>query len=148
VRELEKIKLGQDAIVNFQSWPDKRYACHIENIKPQIDPIGQMAEVRLRFSALAPELRSDMFGSAQIIVGNHQDVFLVPDRAVLRDDETGLHTIVEGVGDSIGVIREIEVGIETPTTVEISGAGLRPGMHIIVEGHYGLPDSTHIHVVP
>jgi multidrug efflux pump subunit AcrA (membrane-fusion protein) len=93
-----------------------------------------------------PELRSDMFGNADIVIGQHHNVFLVPDKAVGRDDETGMHTIVEALGDSLGVIRAVEVGIETPTTVAISGEGLRAGMHIIVEGHYGLPDSTHIHI--
>lgn len=146
-RELSRLKLGQEAEVSFQSWPDKIFRCRVENLKPQIDPLAQMAEARLRFLAVSAELRSEMFGQAEIIVGQHENVFLVPDQAVVRDDETGTHTIVEAVGDSLGVIREVEVGIETPTTVEISGEGLRAGMHIIVEGHYGLPDSTRIRIV-
>lgn len=145
-RELARLKLGQEATVSFQSWPEKNFRCRIDNLKPQIDPVAQMAEVRLRFLTVYPELRSDMFGNADIVIGRHENVFLVPDKAVLRDDETGKHTIVEALGDSLGVIREVEVGIETPTTVAISGEGLRPGMHIIVEGHYGLPDSTRIHI--
>lgn len=146
-RELSRIKLGQEAKVSFQSWPDKIFRCRVENLKPQIDPLAQMAEARLRFLSISSELRSEMFGQAEIIVGQHNHVFLVPDKAVVRDDETGTHTIVEAVGDSIGVIREVEAGIETPTTMEISREGLRAGMHIIVEGHYGLPDSTHIHII-
>lgn len=144
-RELARLKLGQEATVNFQSWPEKSFCCRVDNLKPQIDPVAQMAEVRLRFLTSYPELRSDMFGNADIVIGQHDNVFLVPDKAVVRDDETGKHTIVEAVGDSLGVIREVEVGIETPTTVAISGEGLRAGLHIIVEGHYGLPDSTRIH---
>jgi len=146
-RELARLKLGQEATVNFQSWPEKNFRCRVDNLKPQIDPVAQMAEVRLRFLSVYPELRSDMFGNADIVIGEHHDVFLVPDQAVVRDDETGIHTIVEALGDSLGVIREVEVGIETPTTVAISGAGLRVGMHIIIEGHYGLPDSTRIRLV-
>lgn len=144
-RELARLKLGQEATVNFQSWPEKNFRCRIDNLKPQIDPVAQMAEVRLRFLTVYPELRSDMFGNADIVIGQHDDVFLVPDQAVVRDDESGVHTIVEAVGDSLGVIREVKVDTETPTTVAISGEGLRAGMHIIVEGHYGLPDSTRIH---
>jgi RND family efflux transporter MFP subunit len=145
-RELSRIKLGQEATVSFQSWPEKFYHCKVENIQPQIDPVAQMAEVRLRFLTPAAELRSEMFGSAGIVIGNHQNALLVPDKAVLRDDETGVYTIIEAAGDSIGVIHEVEIGIETPETVEISGDGIQPGMHIIVEGHYGLPDSTRIRI--
>ncbi|MCG3156173.1 MAG: Multidrug resistance protein MdtA [bacterium] len=146
-RELSHLKSGQEATVNFQSWPEKLYHCKVENIQPQIDPVAQMAEVRLRFLAPAAELRSEMFGSAGIVIGDHQNALLVPDKAVLRNDETGAYTIVAAAGDSLGVIHGVEIGIETPETVEISGDGIHPGMHIIVEGHYGLPDSTRIHVV-
>lgn len=146
-RDLSRLKLGQEARVHFQSWPDKNFSCRVENIKPQIDPLGQMAEVRLRFQAPAPELRSEMFGNAEIEVGKHEQVLLVPDAAVLRDDETGAHTIVEAAGDSLGVIHEVALGLETPALVEISGAGIYPGMHIIIEGHYGLPDSTKIRII-
>ncbi|MDZ7288442.1 MAG: efflux RND transporter periplasmic adaptor subunit [candidate division KSB1 bacterium] len=145
-RDLSRIKLGQEAAVSFQSWAGKFYQCKVENIQPQIDPFAQMAEVRLRFLTPTAELRSEMFGTAEIVIGKHENALLVPDKAVLRDDETGVYTIVEALGDSLAVIREIEVGIETPTTVAISGEGLRPGMHIIVEGHYGLPDSTRIRI--
>ncbi len=146
-RDLSRLKLGQTARVHFQSWPDNHFSCRVENIKPQIDPLGQMAEVRLRFQMPNPELRSEMFGNAEIEVGRHEQVLLVPDAAVLRDDETGAHTIVEAAGDSLGVIHEVALGLETPALVEISGAEIHPGMHILVEGHYGLPDSTKIHVV-
>ena len=87
-----------------------------------------------------------MFGDAEIVLKRHSAALLVPDGAVLRDDETGQHTVVEAVGDSLGVVRTVEIGVETPDTVEIRGAGLRPGMHIVVEGQYGLPDSTSIRV--
>lgn len=145
-RDLSRLKLGQEATVSFQSWPEKFYHCKVENIQPQIDPVAQMAEVRLRFLTPAAELRSEMFGSAGIVIGNHPNALLVPDKAVLRDDETGIYTIVEAAGDSIGVIHEAKIGVETPETVEISGDGFHSGMHIIVEGHYGLADSTRIRV--
>jgi len=146
VRDLAHVKVGQDATVSFASWPDRHFRAAVENIKPNIDPLAQMAEVRLRFLAAIPELRSEMFGTAEIVVGEHADALLVPDAAVIRDDETGVHTIMEAVGDSLGVVHPVEIGIERPTVIEISGAGIHAGMHIIVEGHYGLPDSTRIQV--
>lgn len=145
-QELSRIKLGQEAAVSFQSWPGKTFRCQVKNIAPQIDPVAQMAEVRLQFLTPAADLRSEMFGRAEIAIGKHENALLVPDKAVLRDDETGVYTIVEAAGDSIGVVHEVEIGIETPTTVEVSGEGIHPGMHIIVEGHYGLPDSTKVRI--
>lgn len=145
-RDLPRVRLRQVAHVSIDGSPSKAYRCEVDNIKPQIDPAAQMAEVRLRFVEPVADLRADMFGTAEIVASLHPGVLLAPDTAVLRDDETGRHTIVEAVGDSIGIARPVQIGIETPDLVEIQGAGLRPGMHVIVEGHYGLPDSTHIHV--
>jgi RND family efflux transporter MFP subunit len=143
-RDLPHVHLGQEATVDFQSWPGKSYRCRVANIQSQIDPADQMAEVRLQFQSVSPELRSDLFGSVRIVVAEHQGVLIVPSKAVLRDDETGSHSVVEALGDSLGVIRAVRVGVQTQDAVEISGPGIRPGMHVVVEGHYGLPDSTRI----
>jgi multidrug efflux pump subunit AcrA (membrane-fusion protein) len=146
-REISQVKVGQKATVSFQTWPEKQFHCQVENVKPQVDAVAQMAEVRLQFLSVTPELRNEMFGNVEIVVGQHTNALLLPAKGVLRDDETGIHTVVEAVGDSIGIIRKVEKGIETPTTIEVSGAGIRNGMHVIVEGHYGLPDSTRIRII-
>jgi membrane fusion protein (multidrug efflux system) len=145
-RELSRVRLRQEALVSFESTPARRWPCWVDNLKQQMDADAQVAEVRLRFRGPSPELRADMFGSAEIVVSRHEKALLVPDRAVLRDDETGNHSILEAVGDTLAVVRPVQVGFETPDTVELQGPELRPGMHVIVEGNYGLPDSTRIHV--
>jgi hypothetical protein len=104
-----------------------------------------MAEVRLRFLTPLPSC------AARCSQRRHRDrqpseCFARAGQSGLRDDESGVYTIVEAAGDSIGVIHQVEIGIETPETVEIFGNGIYSGMHLIVEGHYGLPDSR-IHVV-
>jgi membrane fusion protein, multidrug efflux system len=145
-RELSRVRLRQEAFVSFESTPARRWPCWVDNLKSQMDAEAQVAEVRLRFHGPSAELRSDMFGTAEIVVNRHENSFLVPDRAVLRDDETGNHSILEAVGDTLAIVRPVQVGFETPDTVELQGPGLRAGMHVIVEGNYGLPDSTRVHV--
>jgi len=108
--------------------------------------VAQMAEVRLRFTTHPLDLRADMFGTADIVVQQHDGLLLVPDAAVLRDDENGEHTIVEAVGDTLAIARQVQTGIETSDTGEIRGPAVHAGMHVVVAGHYGLPDSTRIRV--
>jgi hypothetical protein len=45
-------------------------------------------------------------------------------------------------------VRAVTVGIEADGIAEVRGPALRPGAHIVIEGHYGLPDSTHVRVTP
>jgi membrane fusion protein, multidrug efflux system len=145
-RDLSRVHPGEESSVGFESAPGHRWPCRVESVKPQMDAAAQIVEVRLRFVAPHPDLRADTFGDAEIVVSRHDGVLLVPDAAVLRDDETGSHSIVEAVGDTLAVVRPVQIGLETPDTVEVQSPDLHAGMHVIVEGHYGLPDSTRIRV--
>ncbi len=144
-RELSLVHAGEPAQIDFETDPPRRVPARVERVNPQLDPVAQTAEVRLRFSAPEPtDLHSEMFGMAILVVGGKDAALLVPHAAVLRDDATGEHTIVEAVGDTLGVIRRVQIGLEAPDVVEVTGPGLRAGMHIVVEGQYGLPDSTRL----
>jgi multidrug efflux pump subunit AcrA (membrane-fusion protein) len=146
-RDLARIHPGEPAHVEFESTPPRRVEARVESVNPQLDPAAQTAEVRLRFTPAVPaNLQAETFGFATIVIGGKEAALLVPHAAVLRDDATGDHTLVEAVGDTLGIIRHVAIGLEADGAVEVSGAGLRGGMHVVVEGHYGLPDSTRLSV--
>jgi RND family efflux transporter MFP subunit len=146
-RDLGRIHPGEPAHVDFETVPVRRVDARVESINPQLDPAAQTAEVRLRFTPQPPaDLHAEMFGIVTIVVGGKDAALLVPHAALLRDDATGEHTLVEAVGDTLGIVRHVEIGLEADDVVEVEGAGVRSGMHVVVEGHYGLPDSTRLRV--
>lgn len=144
---LARLRSGQEAALRFPGMPDRTYRARVEAIAPAVDAESQTAAVRCRILDRDTGLRADLFGSAEVVVDVRRDAACVPARAVRRDDETGVCTVVEAVGDSLAVVRTVQAGVESDGLVEITGDVVRPGMHVVVVGAHGLPDSTRIRAV-
>ena len=147
---LPQVKPGQTGTVTFPFLPGELWKVRIEAMYPRADGQSQTAKVRLRFTgdpaAHGTSLSAGMAGVARIVVGIHQNVFIVPRAALLRNDETGTTTIVTLTSDSLAKSIPVILGITTDSTVEVRGEGLTAGMSVIVEGHYALADSTKVRV--
>jgi multidrug efflux pump subunit AcrA (membrane-fusion protein) len=144
---LARLRTGQEAGLRFPGVPDRSYRARVEAIAPALDPESQTAAVRCRILDGDAGLRADLFGSAAVVVDVRRDAACVPARALRRDDETGACDVVEAVGDSLAVVRAVQTGVESGGLVEITGGAVRPGMHVLVVGAHGLPDSTRIRAV-
>ncbi len=145
-RFLSRIHPPQDADIRFPAWPGRAFRARVESAAPAVDLASQAVEVRLRFVDRATPLRVDLFGAADVVVDVHANVLCVPRRALRRDDETGACTVVEAVGDSLGVVRAVTAGVETDSLIQITGPTVRRGMRLVGVGAHGLPDSTRLRV--
>jgi multidrug efflux pump subunit AcrA (membrane-fusion protein) len=140
---LAQIKTGDDADIIFPGFPGKIFHAKIDNVNPQVDAASQMAKVRLKFSGEFNELRSDMFGEARIVIGEHRSAVLVPRAAVMLDNETNIHTVALAE-DSIARVVEVKTGLADSARTEILSPHFDAGTKVITVGNYGLQDSTKI----
>jgi hypothetical protein len=75
-------------------------------------------------------------------------VLALPDSALVADDLTG-DVMVARVGPgSVAVWTAVKLGIAADGWHELTSANLKPGDALVIRGQRGLPDSTHVHVVP
>jgi RND family efflux transporter MFP subunit len=150
LRDLAKVHPGQTCRIRFASMRGTEIPATVSAIEPAADEQSQSVRARLSFEQVPPPeralLKTDMFGTARIVVGMHRGVLLVPRSAVLRNDETNETSLVLVSPDSLAVTLPVTVGIATDSLVEVSGSGLAEGQLVIVEGNYGLPDSTKVRV--
>jgi membrane fusion protein (multidrug efflux system) len=148
--DLPSVRQGQGCTVQFPSLPGKRWNALIDAIYPGADAQSQTARVRLRFvgSPAWSSLKTDMAGVAHIVTGRHPGAFIVPKAALLRNDETGTHSVVTVTVDSLARAVRVILGATTDSTAEVTANELRDGMRVIVEGQYALPDSTRLAVDP
>ena len=73
---------------------------------------------------------------------------LLIDKKTLLTDETQTEFwVMKIVLDSIAVIVPVETGIKTDSMVEIISSGLTPNDIIILEGGYGLEDSSLVNII-
>ncbi|MDB5047184.1 MAG: hypothetical protein JWO30_255, partial [Fibrobacteres bacterium] len=60
----------------------------------------------------------------------------------------GEYTLAIVGEDSVAHILKVKPGAEQGDRVEVSGDGLHPGLKVVVQGQYGLADSTRVMPIP
>jgi membrane fusion protein (multidrug efflux system) len=150
MQDVGSIKLGQKALIEFSSINGRTFDATVDAISPQAVIESQTIPVRLRFTEekthLNTSIRTEMIASVGIITGKRSNALFVPKQALIRNDETGTFSVFTMTTDSIARKIDVEVGVQLESTVEIRSNQLKAGMPVIVEGSYGLADSTHVEV--
>lgn len=146
------LRVGEAATVTLQALPDLEFPAQVEVILPQVQSQSQTLSIRLRFNDGSGEsarnrLKADMAGDARIFIASRPNALLAPKTALLRNDETGTYSLVAVGNDSLAHVLPVKTGAIKGDRQEVSGEGLRPGLKIIVQGQYGLADSTRIRPV-
>lgn len=147
-----RVKVGQPAMVTLQALPGEGLAARVAAILPQVQSTSQTLSIRLQFTREADLsrhlLKSDMAGDARIVFARRENALLAPKQAVLRSDEEGTYSIVTVGLDSVAHVVKVKPGAAQGERQEISGEGLVPGMKVVVQGQYGLADSTKVRPQP
>lgn len=148
--DVSSIKVGQDCRIEFPALPGNKFSGTVAAIEPQSDITSQAVPVRIGFTrsaaAIEKTLRTGMRGIATIITGVRNDVLLVPEASVIRNDITGTHHIFTISPDSLAISVPVSTGVRLDSLIEISGAGLKAGMDVIVDGSYEAADSMRVTV--
>lgn len=144
---IRKIRLGEHAAVRLSSLPGRTLDGKVKRIEPQVNPGDQTARVQIELTDAPAGLERSVFGEAAITVGERKNVLLVPGAALLHDDERNAWDVVVVTADSIARIVTVSLGARKDSVAEVSSPSLSAGISVIVEGQYGLPDSTRVRIV-
>jgi membrane fusion protein (multidrug efflux system) len=143
---LGRIRIGQHVTMRFGSKPAQSYSGIVHQIEPQANSGDQTIPVQISFAAPPDHIEGSLFGEAKITVGERTKILLVPQAAILRNDENNTASIMLVGNDSLAHKIDVAVGLTSDSTVEVSSPDLAPGSVVIIEGHYGLPDSTRVRI--
>jgi len=138
--ELYKFSAGHSASVQVDSAPGIDFPATIVRISPTIDTSNgtfrATAYVDNQLGALVP----GMFARFKVAYEKHEDALLVPESALVKeDDETSVYVVAEGEVAR----RIIETGIASGDQVEVL-MGLGENEEIVVVGHSGLRDGSKV----
>lgn len=122
--DVGEVKIGMKANIQLYAYQTQQFTAAVTNIQPAADPETQRYTVVLQMDKPPDNLMSGMTGEMNIITGTHQNVLLVPSRALLVD---------QALVVSHGVIqkRTVKVGYRTLDVTEV-GAGLSLGDRVVV----------------
>ncbi len=138
-REVGALRIGQDAHVELDAFPDKSYGGKVVRISPAFDPVTRTldAEVHVKNPG---ELRSGMYGRASIVTAVHRDALVVSASAVQISNDA--HVLYVLHGDRVKRV-EIQVGVDGGTWLEVTG-GLSRSDEIVTAGSDALSDGAQV----
>lgn len=141
---ISKIKRGETAYLKFASHEGKEFYGTVKRIEPTVNAVDQTIPVQIEFNGEHKIFEDALFGEAAILIGRLSNQLIVPDKAVLHNDENNTNSIYLINPDSIAYSVSVDIVQRGDSTVAISSPQLKKGTVIIVEGSYGLPDSTKV----
>lgn len=115
-------------------------------IRPIIDEASQTQQILIKPKSKR-QLPENLNLTATFQKSGSGETLLLPKKAILTNETQTEFWVMKVVQDSIAVIVPIEMGIRNDSLVEIISADLKLSDKIILEGAYGLEDSSLVNIV-
>lgn len=142
-RELALVHVGQVVEARVTGVANRLVRGRLDLVQTQVDPNSDTVTARSRVPNPDLKLANGAFLQADIIVGRHDHVLVVP-KAALLDEQDGKATVVVVDQASVAHVTPVRVGLETDTQAEVSGVS--EGARVAVVGGYGLADGATVQV--
>ena len=122
--DVGEVKPGMKAKLQLYAYRTKTFTAHVTSVQPAADPTTQRYTVVLEMEKPPDNLMAGMTGEMNIITGTHENVLLVPTRALLVDQAL----IVKA-----GIVhaRTVQAGYRTLDFTE-AVSGLADGDHVVL----------------
>ncbi len=115
-------------------------------IRPIIDEASQTQQILIK-PKRNRQLPENLNLTASFQKSGSAETLLLPKKAILSNETQTEFWVMKVVQDSVAVIVPIEMGIRNDSLVEIISADLTLSDKIILEGGYGLEDSSLVNIV-
>lgn len=140
---VQQMKLGDAAQVLVPGVPEPVVAT-VSFISPALDPGSTTVEVWLKLANADGRLRVGTPVHTVIQGRTIHNTLIVPTAALVPGKESGTAVMLVGA-DGAAHLRQVQVGLRTPKTVQIL-SGLSTSDTVITQGGYGLDDGTKVDV--
>jgi multidrug efflux pump subunit AcrA (membrane-fusion protein) len=143
-RFISKMKVGLDALVRFEAFPDRHFTARVSELAPVVDPITRTMEVKLDFTGRYDRVKAGMFAEIKIITEKKNNVIKIPADCLVKRYGGDFVFVVKETGQAER--RAVKPGIEIDNKLEII-EGLKPGEEIVVRGQTLLEDNAKIKII-
>lgn len=141
--EMDKIKKGQQALIQVDAIRDKTFEGQVLRISPTINPETGTFEVTVSLRDETRQLKPGMFGRVRIVYDTHQNVLTIPKNAVMTEDGTSSVYVIH---NNQAYRKTVNTGYENGNNIEIMD-GLNPSDSVVTVGQSSLQDSALVEVV-
>ncbi len=135
--DMASIREGDQATIELQAFPDRRWTGRVARIYPSLDPTTRTARVRIVVPSPGGEVRPGMFASVTLESSARRaqeaDALLISRDAVIRAGTRDVVFVEEHPGHFVG--REVRLGRTMGDQIAVL-SGLREGERVVARGAF------------
>jgi RND family efflux transporter MFP subunit len=135
--DVGEVKPGMKANVQLYAYATRQFSARVSSIQPAADPETQRYTVVLELENSPDNLMAGMTGEMNIITGKHENVLIVPSRALLVDQAL---VVKRGIVRT----RTVKTGFRTLDFTEVV-TGISEGDHVVVADQDRLKPGRFVH---
>ncbi len=130
--DIGRIRLGQDAEVRVDAFPDRRFPARVSRITPRAVKVNNVTsfDVKLSFQTPQPQLRIGMTADVGFQTGRVRADTLVPTVAIVTED--GQPGVLLVGKNNQPTFQPVELGISGGKSTQIL-SGLKPGTRVFID---------------
>ena len=145
-RDVVKLKLGDEAALHFDAYPNRAFEGWVSEIAEAADPTSGTFEVEVSVTDTDGVLKSGFIARVDLLPSDTASLFFIPIEALVEGD--GRDGIVYAVEANAEVARRVPVRIAEILGDEVAvTAGLDSVAAVVTEGAPYLTDGARIEVV-
>lgn len=129
--DVSKVKLGQDARIRLDAYPDKVFTGNVTFVASELDPMKRTLHFWVSLDNKDGLLKPELFASVALIVEHSREVLTVPIEAIIDD---GVEKFVFVKNGNQFVRQDVATGTTNDRYVEIID-GLYPGDKVVTDGN-------------
>lgn len=139
-QDIVLIEKGQSALLRVTAFPERIFQGKVTLVNLTADPLTKKFKVEISVDNPDLVLRPNTFGEVTLEVSTHENVLVIPQKAVL--EQKYVFVVRE---DNIAERKEITLGLQNSDRIEVV-QGLKEGDLVVVEGNYGLEDGAKLDI--
>ena len=141
------VAVGSPVGISFASYDMDDIEARITFVGKVIDPTNRTFPIEVRVGNRDGKLKPEMVASAEILLKSFDDVLVIPQTSIIRDEEGESVFIVEGTGDNLTARRKVlSLGPVYDGRVVVEG-GLEQGDRLITAGQNSVSTGDYVEPV-
>jgi multidrug efflux pump subunit AcrA (membrane-fusion protein) len=129
--DVSKVKLGQDARIRLDAYPEKVFTGKVTFVASELDPMKRTLHFWVSVDNKDGLLKPELFANVALIVEHSREVLTVPIEAIIDD---GAEKFVFVKNGNQFLRQDVAIGVSNDRYIEITD-GLYPGDQVVTDGN-------------
>ncbi|MBU0498760.1 MAG: efflux RND transporter periplasmic adaptor subunit [Gammaproteobacteria bacterium] len=140
-QDLARVKLGQEAAVVIDAYPDKRFSAKITYLYPTLNTATRTTPVRLEIQNPGGLLRPGMFAHVELALAGSKPRLTVPKSAII--DSGSRQVVLVALDEGKYKPQAVKVGMRGPDDIEIL-EGLKADDIVVVSANFLIDSESNL----